>query len=135
MADEEKAEPAAPSLVLIDPDPISRNAGEDLEDDLDQPVFALDSMDFDPETSEEVADADAFVICWDLGFRAGADLVEEIRQNELLADRVVLVASDSPTRSLVRRAFLSGADGVCTLPYDAEEVAQRLELARTRRAS
>ena len=135
MADEEKAAQAAPSLVLVDPDPISRNSGEDLEDDLDQPVFALDSMDFDPETSEEVADADAFVVCWDLGFRAGADVIEEIRRSEVLSDRIVLVATASPTRSLVRRAFLAGADGVCTLPYDAEEVAQRLEVARARRAS
>lgn len=132
MADEKAAETAA-AIVLVDPDPASRNAGEDLEDDLERPVFALDSMDFLPETSEEVAEADSFVVCWDLGIRSGADLVEEIRLNAALAGRIVLVAMSKPTRSLVRRAFLAGADGVCRLPYDGQEIATRLASARQSR--
>lgn len=136
MADEKAAgdaESGGRAVVLVDPDPVSRNLGEDLEDDLERPVFALDSMDFIPESSEEVMEADAYIVCWDLGIRCGLDLIEEIRRTPLIADRVVLVAAKDPTRSLVRRALLAGAEGVCCLPYDGPEVALRLAAAQARR--
>ena len=89
--------------------------------------------DFDPETTEEIAEAEAFVICWDLGIRSGADLVEEIRADEGLADRVVIVALAAPTRARVRWALAVGADAVCVRPYAADEMRARLDAVAARR--
>jgi len=114
------------SIVVIDPDATSRNRAEDLEDDFDRQVIAMDSMDFDTEASEDVLDAAVYIICWSLGIRSGIDLVEEVRHNPRLADKKVVVAIDSPTLSQVRWAMSLGADAVCMLPYDAEEVGARL---------
>ena len=129
MSDEEKPQP----LVFVDPDPVSRSASEDLEDEFDRPVVAIDSMDFGEDASEEVLEAEAFIVCWDLGFRCGADMIEMIRADENLCDRIVLVAMESPTKALVRTALRHGADGVCRLPYDHAEITQRLEATRSAR--
>lgn len=133
-AESSEEEPSKP-ILIVDPDPASRNAGEDLEDDLNCRVVAIDSIDFDLEGSEEIGEADAFIVCWDLGFRSGVDVVELIRADETLGDRVVIVAAAAPTRSLVRCAFESGADGVCQVPYDAAEIQERLAAGRARRAA
>jgi len=131
---ETEAEPNR-SIVVVDADPTSRNAAEDLEDELDCQVVAIDSMEFEPEASEEVLAAGVFIIGWDLEIRSGADLVEEIRQHESLAERTILVAFEAPTPELVRCAFRLGADGVCLKPYDAAEIKARLEhLDAARRA-
>lgn len=134
---EEKPDAAAEqsAIIVVDPDPVSRNAAEDLEDDLDRQVVAMDSMDFDPEASEEIVEAGAFVIAWDLGIRSGADLVEKIRSDDRLADRPVIVATASPNASMVRAALAVGADSVCRIPYDGEEVEARLARAEEERAS
>lgn len=129
--EEEKPQP----LVLVDPDPASRSAGEDLEDDFDRSVVAIDSMDFGEEISEEALEAEAFIVCWDLGFRCGADVIEMIRANETLCDRIVLIAAAAPTKALVRAALRHGADGVCSLPYDAAEIRDRLEATRSARTA
>ncbi|HEB90955.1 MAG TPA: response regulator [Deltaproteobacteria bacterium] len=124
-----------PAIVVVDADPTSRNAAEDLEDELDRPIIAIDSMEFDVEASEEILGAGVFVICWDLEIRSGADLVEEIRRHEDLAERTILVAFEEPTPERVRAAMWLGADGVCMKPYDAAEIQARLErLDATREA-
>ena len=130
MSDDDSKKP----LVIVDPDPLSRNAGEDIEDDLDRHVVALDATDFDLEASEEIMEAEAFIVCWDLGVLSGADLVESIRTDERLRDRVVIVATPVPTPSLVRTALRVGADSVCLQPYDAEQIRACLESAAARRA-
>lgn len=130
--------PTAGSIVVVDPDPASRGLAEDLEDELDRQMIALDSMDFDVESSEEVLEASAFVICWDLGIRSGADLLELVRHDPALSDRSVLIAMEAPTRAAVQMAMALGADGVCCKPYDAEEIAgllARSEAARTAEAA
>ncbi len=124
-AEAEAVEPQKP-ILIVDPDPASRNAGEDLEDDLERPVVAIDSVDFDPEAMDEIGEAEVFIICWDLGFRAGVDLIEQIRADESLRDRIVIVASNAPTHLMVHCAIEAGADGICTQPYDADEIAHGL---------
>ena len=115
------------SIVVIDPDASSRNDAEDLEDEFDRQVIAMDSMDFDTEASEEVLEAAVYIVCWNLGIRAGADLVEEVRGNPRLADKKVIVALEEPTKTRARWAMTLGADAICSLPYDPEEVGARLE--------
>lgn len=130
MAEDEATSPSegrpGESIVVVDPDPVSRNLVEDLEDELEVQVVAMDSMDFDTETSEDVVDAGTFVLCWDLGIRSAGDLIEQIRRHPTLSDRRILVASARPTPSMVRWAMLLGADGFCGLPYDADEIRARL---------
>ena len=109
-------------IVVVDPDPISRSRAEDLEDDLDRQVIAMDSVDFDADATEEVIEASVYIVCWDLGIRCGADLLEEIRRDPRLADKPVLVAFDAPTAAKVRTALGLGANGVCMKPYDEAEI-------------
>ncbi len=133
MPDSDPAEPEQQSaIIVIDGDPLSRNAAEDLEDDLDRQVIAMDSTDFDLDGSEEILEAGAFIIAWDLAIRSGADLIESLRQDERLAGRPILVASSRVDRGLVRAALAVGADGVCRLPYEADEVRARLMAAEHR---
>lgn len=118
-----------PGLVVIDPDVRSRNRAESLEQALKLPVFAVDPSEFDPVGCEEIQRAAVFILCWDLGFRCGADLLEEIRANETLKDRKILISLDAPTRNLVRLVMELGADGVCHRPYDQAELSAYLERA------
>lgn len=123
---EGQEEAPAKSIVVVDPDPESRNRAEDLEDDLEISVIAMDSMDFDSESSEDVLSATAFIISWDLEIRSGLDLLEEIRRHEMLSGLPVLVATDSPLPSMVKCALRHGADSVCLKPYDGEELRAKL---------
>lgn len=117
----------AGTIVVVDPDTESRNDAEDLEDEFDRQVIAIDSVDFDTEASEDVLEAAVYIVCWNLGIRAGADLIEEIRSNPRLEGKCVLVAVKEPTKTVVTWAMSLGADAVCSLPYDPGEVGERLE--------
>jgi len=124
-----EAEAERSGIVVVEPDEKARNLVEALEGEIGRPVFAIDPSEFDPEASEDIQKAEAFVVCWDLGIRCGADLLEAIRASALLSDRKVLIAMDAPTRNLVAIAMRLGADGVCHRPYDADELAAGLERA------
>ncbi len=127
MSDETPEPAQTNSILVVDPDIKSRNASEDLEDDLDRQVIAMDSFEFDTEASEEVLGAAVYIISWDLDIRSGADLLEEIRSNERLAMKTVLVATEAPTANLVRCAMQLGADGICLKPYDPEQIKSLLD--------
>ena len=60
----------AGTIVVVDPDTESRNDAEDLEDEFDRQVIAIDSVDFDTEASEDVLEAAVYIVCWNLGIRA-----------------------------------------------------------------
>ena len=128
MSESEEASAGASAIVVVDPDPNSRNNAEDLEDELDRQIIAIDSTDFDIEASEEILSAAAFIITWDLGIRSGADLIEELRAHPELGDKPILIAADAPTKEMVCWAIAMGADAVCLRPYEAEEVSSRLAL-------
>lgn len=117
------------ALAVIDPDPKMRAAVESLEDAIGRPVFALDPGELDLATNEAIAQAAAIVLCWDLGVRCAADLIEAMRGSEVFADRKLLVASEAPTRSLVLLAHALGADGFCQRPYDGAELLASLARA------
>lgn len=121
------------SIIVVDPDPASRSLAEDLEDDFDRQVIAMDSTDFDVDGSEEILEADTLILCWDLGIRSGADLLEQVRHDPLLAQKTVLIAMDAPTPASVRTAIQLGADSVCMKPYCADEIAKALERASAKR--
>jgi DNA-binding NarL/FixJ family response regulator len=127
VRDGEEAQEERTGLVVVDPESASRAEAESLEEALERPILAVDPSEWKPEESEEIRRAAAFVVCWDLGFRSGAELLEEIRASELLKDRKILIATDAPTRRLVLLAMALGADGICRQPYDGAEIAAALE--------
>jgi len=135
MADSEAESEDNSSIVVVDPDPASRNLSEDLEDDFDRQIIAMDSVEFDTDSSEEILEAGVYIISWDLEIRSGADLIEEIRLNPRLSTKTVLIATDEPTPSLVRWALELGADGICMKPYEADEIGKLLERARETRSA
>ena len=90
-------------------------------------VSTCSSVDFDTEASEDVLEAAVYIVCWNLGIRAGADLIEEIRSHPRLEGKCVLVAVKEPTKTVVTWAMSLGAEAVCSLPYDPGEVGERLE--------
>lgn len=127
MSDEEEQAEPKTGLVFVDPDERSRHVAESLEEVLARSILAVDASEFDPASSEEIQRAAAFVVCWDLGFRTGAELLESLRANEPIRDAKILVAMDEPTRTRVLVAMELGADAVCRRPYDGDELSVRLE--------
>lgn len=130
MSDEDEelaAEVEQTGLVVVDPEPACREAAEALVESLGRAVLAVDPSEFKPDESEDIQNAAAFVLSWDLGVGCAADLVEAIRADAKLRDRKVLIATDAPTRSLVVHAMAVGADGFCRRPYEAEDLAANLE--------
>ena len=125
--DEQIEEEVRTGLVFVDPDEKIRHAAESLEEALARPILAVDASEFKPAESEEVQQAAAFVVAWDLGFRTGAEFVESLRADEALRDRRIVVSMEAPTRRAVRVAMSVGADAVCRRPYEGDELAARLE--------
>jgi DNA-binding NarL/FixJ family response regulator len=120
------------AIVVIDPDPDSRQAAEGLEEAVARSVIAIDSVEFGSELADDVLEAETYLICWDLGIRSGADLLEMIRQDPRFEDKKVIVAMAGPTRERARWAMSLGADALCSLPYDADELVARVATLEAR---
>ncbi|MEZ4330214.1 MAG: hypothetical protein R3F35_00530 [Myxococcota bacterium] len=115
-------------LVFVDPDARSRTAAESLEEAIGRRILAVDPSELDlAAESEEIQQAAVFVLCWDQGFRCAADLVEALRASDDYRDRAILVATSEPTRRLVVLAMALGADGLCRMPWDGDELAAALD--------
>lgn len=121
------------AIVVVEPDASLRNSAEDLEDDFERQVIAMDSTEFDTEAAEEVIEAGVYIFNWNLGIRSAADLLEEVRHDPRLRDKMVIVAMEEPTAARVRTAMKLGADAICTLPYSGEEIAIRFDMIKARR--
>lgn len=134
-SDEGGSKGGGQAIVVVEADAAARNLAEDLEDDLERQVIAVDSADFDLEGAEEIVEAEVYVINWDLGIRAGVDLLEQVRQDPRLAHKVVVMAIAEPTAVRVRTALELGADAICLLPYDGEELKARLAQVEARRSA
>lgn len=123
--DEEQEERTG--LVFVDPDGPSRMAAEALEAIVGRRILAVDPTELELGASEEIQQAAVFVVCWNLGYRCGADLVETLRRHEPLRERRIVIATPEPTRRLVVQAMALGADAVCRMPWDGEALAALLE--------
>jgi len=130
-----EAAPEQAGLVVVDPDATARDQVEALEDVLARPILAVDPGELDLAGNEEIQNAAAFVLCWDLAVRSGADLIEEIRRHAVLRERKILIAMDAPTRERVLLAMRLGADGVVHRPYDGDELLACLERAGLSRSA
>ena len=116
-------------LAVVHPDAEVRNAAEDLGDALGRAVWTLDPAEFGSHSFDELCEAEAVIVAWDLGGISGLDLVESLRRDPRTAGRRVAIATEAPTRESVLAALRWGAATVLQLPLEAGEVKQRLGLS------
>jgi CheY-like chemotaxis protein len=123
------ADRAASPVAIVDPDPDAPQQAEALAGFLRRPVVHVDPTALaarDPEAVERVGSAGVVVVAWDLGGRAGLELVETLRRDARTRDARLALASEAPTRGMVEAALRAGASSFLAKPYDAEELRRRL---------
>lgn len=77
-----------------------------------------------------VKGAGAIVVPWQVGGRAGLELIEHFSSSEDASGAVLVMAAARPTRPMVMAAMRAGADSFATLPYEGEELRTRISNAR-----
>jgi CheY-like chemotaxis protein len=120
-------------IFVIDPSEEERKRVEALATQLARSVTGLDPNELLPDDRENLAKASAVVVAWDLGGRAGLELVESLVWDERTQGVPILMASEAPTRGMVLAALRAGARSFVHRPYDAAEVRRRAygEIAET----
>jgi CheY-like chemotaxis protein len=109
------------ALLVVDPDEIQRGLLEELEPDLPLRVTSIDPANLLAEL-ENMGDAGAVIVAWDLGGRSGLELVESLIRDPRTAGARFALASEAPTRGMVQAALRAGATGFLFRPYAAEAV-------------
>lgn len=123
--EETAREPEASPLFVIDPSETERERLEGLEAELGRRVAVLDPADFAPDDIEQLAEAGAIVVAWDLRGRPGLELVETLARDARTREIPLLLSADAPTRGMVEAALRAGARSFLTRPYVADEVRRR----------
>jgi CheY-like chemotaxis protein len=113
-------------IVFLDGDEEDRRTAEGIEDDLGRSVWTFGPAEFGLETIEEVEDAAAFVVAWDLGGRSGLDVLETLLLDIRTRNIPIVMASPNPTRNMVMAAMRAGAHSFVFKPYTSEELRVRL---------
>lgn len=116
----------APTLVVIDPSLEDRSRAEALESELGCTVWALDPNELTPELLEELCEAAAIVVEWNLGAYTGLDVLSNLLRHERLRRIPIALSSSRPTRTMVTLAIRSGASTFLLKPYEAGEIRARL---------
>ena len=120
---------AGTTLVVIDGSEDDRIAIEALEDDLELPVWAIDPEQISVAGFEELSDAAAILVDWDLGAYSGLEMLQALRTHPTTARMRIALASANATRRRVMTALRHGADTFVMKPYDAAEIRARLGFA------
>lgn len=115
-------------LIVIEADEQDRAAAAELAEGLGRPVWALDPHDVGADLFPRLAGAAAIVVGWDLGNRAGLDVVEELRIREYTALVPLAMCASEATRSRVQTALRAGARTFLIKPLDADQLRARLPL-------
>lgn len=118
------------SLAVFEGDPDERDRVEDLGEELGFEVVAYEYGDWGEDLVEELAEARAVVVSFDLGGRSGIELIETLAARPELARVALLLADEAPTRALLRAAFRAGAHGFVQKPWCADELAKAVARAR-----
>jgi CheY-like chemotaxis protein len=128
---EEGREASGPgAIVFLDPSAEARDQAEELEEELGGlPIWTFEPAEFGADTFEEIAEASAIVIEWNLQGQCGIDVLEALLFDERTREIPVLLASASPTRAMVMAALRCGARSFTMKPYQADELRRRLESA------
>jgi two-component system chemotaxis response regulator CheY len=92
--------------------------------------LGLEPAELRGEPDERVLGAAALVVPFDLAGCAGLELVEALAGEARLAAVPIVVAAERPTREQVFAALRAGARSFVRLPYEGEELRQRILAAR-----
>jgi DNA-binding NarL/FixJ family response regulator len=122
-----EAKPERPALVVIDADTEERARVEGFAEALGRPVHAIAPDALRPSALADLANAAAVVVSWDLGGRAGLDVLDAIARRQGATRPRMALASEAATRAMVAAAVRAGAQGFLSRPYDADELAALLE--------
>lgn len=116
---------AAP-LLVIEPDADERARLEAAANELGCEVRGVDPAELGGDPCEDLGEAGALVIAWDLGGRAGLDLLATLRRDPRTAAVPVALCKHAPTRAMVRAALAAGARTFLWAPVSAETLQERL---------
>jgi len=117
------------TLVIVDPGEADREAVEAMEPELGCAIWALEPDQLGAESFEELADASAVILEWDLGPCTGLDVLHALQAEERTAHLPVALASARPTRRMVMSALHAGATTFIMKPYETWEIRTRLGFA------
>ncbi len=116
----------AGAVVFIDAAPPDPDRGQEIEAALGRSCHWLEPAALNADAMEDLAQAAAIVIAFDLGGRCGLDLLEAFSRDERTHGVRMAIATATPTRGSVAAALRAGARSVLFQPYDAEEIDRRL---------
>jgi len=122
-----EAKPDRASLVVVDAGAAVRARVVGFAETLGRPVRALAPAALAPAALAELARAAAVVVAWDLGGRAGLDLLDALARAGGASQPRLALAADGATRAMVVAAARAGARGFLSRPYDVDELAAFLE--------
>jgi CheY-like chemotaxis protein len=120
----EDAPPGA--IVFIDAAPPEAERGQEIESALGRTCHWMDPATLNADAMEDLAQAAAIVISFDLGNRCGLDLLESLQRDERTRGVRMAVGSAAPTRGSVAAALRAGARSFLCQPYDTDEITRRL---------
>jgi len=126
---EEEGDDGLPLLVL-EPSEELRSALEEMSEPLGREITALAPGELNLQEPEEIQEAHAVVVSWDLAGRSGLELVEHLARDERTARVPILMAAENPTRAMVRASLRAGACSFVCKPYEVEELRARVRAAR-----
>jgi CheY-like chemotaxis protein len=112
-------------LVVIDASAADREEAELLEEALGRPVTGVEPVRLGRAAFEEIGNAAAVVIAWDLGGASGIDLLDALLRDERTRALPIALASAAPTRPMVCAALRAGAASFVRKPYTVEELVRR----------
>lgn len=112
-------------LLLLDGDGVTRDAITQLAEELGREIQLIDPAEMPGLDDEAFDHAVAFVLAWNLCGRSGIELVEALRRRPSTRGKPIFLASEIPTRGMVRAALRAGATSFLMRPYDADEMRAR----------
>lgn len=127
---ESQAEDDGLALLVVDPCEEHRELLEEMSEPLAREITVLAPGELNLKELEEVQEAYAVVVSWELSGRSGLELVEYLARDERTARVPLLVAAENPTPEMVRAAFRAGACSFVCKPYEVEELRTRVLAAR-----
>lgn len=125
-AREAESIPDDAALVAVDAVEEDRAQLQALQEALGRPVWTLDPSQFSFDMLDDLSEAGAVILEWDLGTRLGLEVLAALTRDPRTRSLRVALASDAPTRSMVAAALRAGAWTFLCKPYDADEIARRL---------
>jgi CheY-like chemotaxis protein len=114
------------ALVALDGGEEDRARLQGLQEALGRPVWCVDPGQFGLDMLEDLSQAGAVILEWDLGTRLGLEVLGVLARDPRTSPLRVALASAAPTRSMVMAALRAGAWTFLCKPYDAEEIMRRL---------